>query len=82
MKGFNRQYLYGLIFLGIGFYHVYIKDYYEAALLSLAGLAFIFNTLTTEPRLAVYKKPLVIITWGLIAVTVVVFLYVIQFKYL
>ena len=76
-----RQYLFGLIFIGVGLFQLYIKDYSEACLYSLAGLAFIVNTLTGEPKLAAYKKALVIITWLLIVSTAILFLYLIQFKY-
>lgn len=81
MNARTRQYLFAVIFLGIGAYQLYKKDYLEAALYLLAGSAFLFNTLTTEPSLFSYKKILVIITWVLIIVTALVFLYVMQFKY-
>jgi len=82
MNAKTRQYILGLIALGVGGYYVYRKDYLEAALYLLAGLSFIANTLVSEPRLVSYKKALTIITWILIITTGLVFLYVIQFKYL
>jgi hypothetical protein len=78
----TRQYLFGLVFFGVGVYELVSKDYLEAALYSLAGLSFIFNTLALEPKLFSYKKVLVIITWVFIALTALLFLYLIQFKYL
>jgi hypothetical protein len=77
-----RQYLFGTIFFGVGIYQLISKDYLEASLYCLAGLAFVFNTLTSEPRFLPQKRILVVITWILIIVTAVLFLYLIQFKYL
>ena len=82
MNSRTQQYLFGLIFFGVGLYQLYVKDYIEAALYCLAALAFIVNTLTHEPRLLPFKKPLVIITWFLIGVTGILFIYLLQFKFL
>ena len=82
MNSLSRQYLFGLMFIGFGVYQVYIKDLMEFFLYGLAGLAFIFNALTLEPKLLRYKKPLVIITWILIGATGIFFLYILQFKFL
>lgn len=82
MKAKTRQYLFGCIFLAVGVYQLAIQDYLEFSLYSLAGLAFIFNSLTMEPRFALYKKPLVIVSWILIGATGILFLYLLQFKYL
>lgn len=81
MNANTRQYLFGAIFLLVGFYQLYQRDYLEASLYLLAALSFMFNTLAAEPRLAAYKKPLVIITWTLMIATGLVFLYVLQFKF-
>jgi len=77
-----RQYFFGLIFLGFGAYQVYQKDYLEATLYLLAGLSFVANTLVNEPKLISIKKAVVIITWILMIATALVFLWVIQFKFL
>lgn len=82
MNAKNRQYLFGLIFLAVGIYQFTIKDWLEFSLYSLAGLAFVVNSLTMEPRLSQYKKPLVIVSWVLIIATGILFLYLLQFKYL
>jgi hypothetical protein len=82
MNSQTRQYLFGLIFVGVGIYQLVIKDYLEFSLYSVAGLAFIFNALTFEPKLFSYKKSLVIISWFLIGATGLLFLYLLQFKYL
>jgi hypothetical protein len=82
MNAQTRQYLFGLIFVGVGIYQLVVKDYLEFTLYAVAGLAFILNALTLEPRVAQYKKMLVIITWILIAATGILFLYLLQFKYL
>ncbi len=82
MNAKTRQYLFGLIFIGVGIFQFTIRDWLEFALYSLAGLAFIVNALTMETRFTAYKKPLVIISWILIGVTGVLFLYMLQFKYL
>lgn len=82
MNSRTRQYLFGLIFVGVAVYQLTINDTLEFSLYALAGLAFIVNALTMEPRLMPYKKPLVIFSWLLIAVTGILFLYLLQFKYL
>ena len=82
MNAKNRQYLFGLIFLAVGIYQFTIRDWLEFSLYTLAGLAFIVNSLTMEPRLLPYKKALVIVSWLLIIATGILFLYLLQFKYL
>jgi hypothetical protein len=82
MKSTIRQYLFGLIFLGVAIYQLVIRDYLEFWLYSIAGLAFVFNSLTFEPKLFPYKKILVIITWVLIGTSGALFLYLLQFRYL
>jgi hypothetical protein len=82
MNAHTRQYLFGIIFLAVGIYQLYIKDLLEFSLYGLAGLAFIVNALTMEPRLISFKKPLVIVSWLLIGATGILFLYLLQFKYL
>jgi hypothetical protein len=76
-----RQYLFGAIFIAVGIYQLINKDYLEFSLYAVAGAAFIFNTLTNEPKLLAYKKPLVILTWILIVTAALLFLYLLQFKF-
>jgi hypothetical protein len=82
MKSIDRQYLFGGLFVAFAIYQSVIEDYLEFALYAVAGLAFISNALTFEPKLFPYKKGLVIITWTLIISSGILFLYLIQFKYL
>jgi hypothetical protein len=82
MNSTRRQYLFGLIFLAFGIYQAVVKDYLECSLYCIAGLAFIVNAMTFEPKLFQYKKLLVVATWILIASTGILFLYLLQFKYL
>jgi uncharacterized membrane protein YjjP (DUF1212 family) len=82
MNARTRQYLFGIIFLGVGIYYIVKNDWLDALLYCIAGLAFIFNTLAAETRLVKYKKLLSIITWALIISTGLIFLYVLQFKFL
>lgn len=82
MNARQRQYLFGAIFLAFGIYQVVKKDMLEASLYMVAGAAFIFNTITTEPAVAQYKQVLVIITWALIIASGILFLYLLQFKFL
>jgi hypothetical protein len=77
-----RQYLFGLIFFGFGVYEFKKNDPLEASVYLLAGLAFIFNNLISEPKLSGYRKFLVTITWILIIAASIVFLYILQFKFL
>ena len=82
MNATTRQYLFGVIFTCVGGYYLYRRDYLEASLYLLAGVAFIFNTLASEPKLLQYKKFLAIVTWTLIMITGLLFLYILQFKFL
>jgi len=82
MNARTRQYLFGLLFIGVGIYQLVVGDMLEFSLYGLAGAAFIVNALTMEARLLNYKKPLVIISWILIGATGVLFLYLLHFKYL
>lgn len=82
MTARTRQYFFGLIFLAVGVYQLVIGDLLEFSLYALAGTAFIVNCMTMEPGLARYKTPLVIVSWLLIGATGILFLYLLQFKYL
>jgi hypothetical protein len=82
MNANPRQYVFGLIFIGVGIYNIVIRDYLESSLYIMAGLSFIFNQLANEARFVAYKKPLVITTWALIIITGLLFLYLLQFKFL
>jgi hypothetical protein len=82
MNSKTRQYLFGIIFLAVGVYQLVINDLLEFGLYGMAGAAFIVNAITMEPRFSSQKKPLVIISWILIAGTGILFLYLLQFKYL
>ena len=77
-----RQYAFAAIFLFVGIYQLIKRDSLEAILYIMAAVAFISNSLASEPRLIAWKKPLVIITWVLIIGVGVLFLYLLQFKYL
>jgi hypothetical protein len=77
-----RQYLFGLVFFGFGMYEFKKNDPLEASVYLLAGLAFIFNNLISEPKLFGYRTLLVTITWILIIAASIVFLYILQFKFL
>jgi hypothetical protein len=81
VKPDKQQYLFGLAFVGVGLYQFFQNDYLEGTLYMLAALAFVVNALTREPRLLTWKKPLVIFTWVLISVTLILFVYLIQFKF-
>ena len=83
MNAQTKQYLFGALLLAFGLYLLfYKKDFLEASLFLLAALAFGVNTLVSEPRMVAYKKPLTIVSLILIITTGLVFLWVIQFKYL
>ena len=80
MNSTQRQYLFGLIFICAGIYQAYIHDYLEFSLFAVAGVTFIVNALSIEPKFSQYKKPLAIISWILIFATGILFLYLLQFK--
>jgi len=81
MSSLTRQYIFGFIFVAVGAYQAWKGDFIETSLYIVAGVAFIMNALTLEPKLIKFKKTLVAITWGFIAASVVLFLYVLQFKF-
>lgn len=81
MDSIKRQYLFGLLFTGIGIYQAIMNDYLEFSLYTVAGLAFVVNALSSEPKLVSYKKPLVITAWVLIISAGILFLYLLQFKF-
>jgi hypothetical protein len=81
LNSVQRQYVFGGILLAFSIYQATIKDYLEVALYATAGLAFIVNALTFEPRLFTFKKYLVILSWTFIVGTGLLFLYMIQFKW-
>ena len=77
-----RQYLFGAIFFAIGIYYLVQGNAQEASLYLMAGLCFTLNTMINEPALLPYKKVLTIVTWSMIIVTSILFLWVMQSKYL
>jgi hypothetical protein len=81
MNAQTRQYLFALVFLSVGLYQFYLKDYLEFALYACAALAFVVNALTNEPRMAAYKRALVPAAWTLIIGTGILFLYLLRYKY-
>ena len=81
MNSLTRQYIFGSIFVAVGVYQAWKGDFIETSLYIVAGIAFIMNALTLEPKLTKFKKPLVVITWIFIAASVVLFIYVLQFKF-
>ena len=82
MNASTRQYLFGLIFIAFGIYQLVQRDILEASLYIIAGAAFVFNTLATDPAHSGYKNILVGITWILIIAAGILFLYLLQFKFL
>jgi hypothetical protein len=81
MNSIQRQYLFALIFIGVGIYYLTKTNVLEFSLYVSAGLSFIVNGLTLEPRLQAQKKQLVIISWFLIIATGILFLYMVQFRW-
>ncbi len=81
MNSLQRQYLFGLIFIGVGIYQLSIQDFLEFSLYAVAGLSFIVNALTLESKLAAHKSMLVVISWALIITTGLLFLYLVQFRW-
>jgi hypothetical protein len=82
MKKLSRQYIFGSLFIAFAIYQLAIGDWLEFSLYGMAGLTFIVNALTFEPKLYEYKKLLVITSWIMIISTGILFLYLLQFKYL
>ena len=81
MNSLTRQYLFGLIFIGVGIYQATLDDFLEFTLYAVAGTSFVVNALSLEPKLSAYKKPLAVATWVLIIAAAVLFLYLLQFKF-
>lgn len=81
MRSSSRQYIFATIFIGVGVYQAVKGDMVEFWFYLMAGSAFILNALSIEPRLAAYRKALVIAAWILIGATAVFFVYLLQFKF-
>jgi hypothetical protein len=77
-KSLNLAFAIGFFILGL--YNLYRMDLQEVGLYFLAALAFTFNVLASEPKLLRFRKPFTIITWVLMVVTGLLFLYLLQFK--
>ncbi|HEX7015686.1 MAG TPA: hypothetical protein VF191_09240 [Cyclobacteriaceae bacterium] len=82
MRSTVRQYLFATIFIAVGIYQGVKGDQVEFWFYIMAGTCFIMNALSLEPRLAAYRKVLVIASWILIAATAFFFVYLLQFKFL
>lgn len=81
MNATQRQYLFGVIFFGVGIYYVTRTSWVESSLYIVAGLAFVVNALTLEPKLITYKKLLTILSWILIIASGLLLLYMVQFRW-
>ena len=81
MNAQTRQYLFGSIFIAFGGYQLYLNEFLEFSMYACAGFAFIFNSLVAEPKLFMYKKPLVVITWILMGSATILFFYLLRYKY-
>lgn len=81
MSSLKRQYLFGLLFIGIGVYQLVIKDYLEFSLYAVAGTAFIVNALSLEPRLVSAKKVLAIVAWIFIISAAILLLYLLRTRF-
>lgn len=81
MNATQRQYLFGLIIFGVGVYYITRGAWFESSLYLVAGLAFVVNALTGEPKLARHKKLLVVFSWILIISSGLLLLYMIQFRW-
>lgn len=77
-----RQYIFGSVFIAIGVYNIAVGEYLESSLYIMAGASFVFNQMVNEPRLVRHKKQLVVLTWTFIILTSVLFLYLLQSRYL
>jgi hypothetical protein len=82
MDSQTRQYVFGAIFIAVGGYQFYISEFLEFSMYVCAGSAFVFNALINEPKLQAHKKPLVVITWILIAAATLLFFYLLRYKFL
>jgi hypothetical protein len=74
----RRQYLFGLAFIVLSLFYFTKSRDTEGTLCVLAGLSFITNQLTSEPKLSAYRKMLVIATWIFIFITGLFFFYVLR----
>lgn len=81
MNSLTRQYLFGAIFMAVGFYQAFQHHYLECTLYITAGLAFAVNALSLQPQLEKYKKMLGMVSWMLIIVAGVLFFYVVANKF-
>ena len=79
MDRINIQIFLAAVLIMVGVYQMVRADALEASLYILAGLAFAFNQMASAERFQAYKKVLVSITWILMIVTMLLFLWVLQF---
>lgn len=82
MNASRNHYLFGGLFFAIGVYQLIVGDWSEFWLYAAAGSAFVVTALSGEPRLQRHRKPLAIISWLLILGTGILFLFMLQFRYL
>lgn len=82
MNSHKQFYLWGAALIAFGAYNLYQGDAFEFALYALAGVTFIINALPYQPALLPYRRILVIASWIFIFATAVLFLYMLQFKFL
>ena len=82
LQNLNTQYIFAIIFTGVGVYQIYRADWLEAILYFLAAITFVLNNLASAPKFAQQKKLMVVIIWVLMIVITLLFLWLLQFKYL
>jgi len=78
MNTTTRQFVFGLIFMGIGIYRIVNGDLVDFGLYASAGAAFVANGLSAVPALSKYSRGFAILTWVLIFVAGIFFIQVVK----
>jgi len=78
MKGAFIQYLVGVVMIAFSLYQAYVQEYWEFALYSVAGAAFITMGLIRDKVFAKHEKLMTILSWLLIGATVFIFFFLVR----
>ncbi len=74
----KQQYVPALLLVLFAFYQLYKSDYWEFTMYLMAGTSFLLMGLIRDGWMSQHKKVLDIVSWALIGLTAVLFLYMVS----
>jgi preprotein translocase subunit Sss1 len=77
-KPARKQYIPALLLVVFAFYQLSKPDYWEFTMYLMAGVSFLLMGLIKEGWMSQYKKVLDAVSWTLIGLTVILFLYMVS----